>query len=195
MNLSARERGLAAVVGAVLVGAVLFLVVYRWAIPKWTTIRDRIERKEEELADLNAVVNSSAQHKADYEARASLALRQDSPQAAEAILLNRLYTLADEASMKTPNITALSTKGEDHYDIIKFDFKVKCTLPEFLAFTRHFYDLEGAHRIDTVSLKPGARYSKTDEPISVTMYVSAVVIPEGGKKPPKKRTANLSRTP
>ena len=187
MNVSARERRLALAVGVLVLGVVLYFVVVRWAIPTWTRMRDEIAKKDEELRNLQALAATIEERQAEYDRRVRLALRYDTTAEAEQRFLNDLNALAKAASMTTPTIQRRSPKGESHYDVIRFTFTVKCTLAQFLAFMRHAYNHPGAHRIDTITIKPEGRYGTTDDnTLSVTMSISAVVIPEGGKKPAKK---------
>jgi len=189
MSLSARERKLAAVTGAIAVAAVLYLIVDRWVIPTWQGVSERIGTAEEDLANVKAVVAVKDRRQAEYAACVGLALRTASPSDAELVFRRKLNALARQAAMNEPNISAISPKREDHYDVIQFHFNIKCTFDQFFAFLEAFYAHEGGHRIDSIIVKPAGKYLSDDDLVSVTMTISALVIPEGGKKPPRKRGA------
>jgi len=187
MNLSTRERRLGLTVGILAAGAVLYLVVIRWAVPAWTDTRKKIAKKQEELRRIEAVVLTTDRRRAEYQARLGLVMREPSTEDAERIFLNKLNALASAAEMSTPAIRTLSPKREDHYDVIRLSFEIKCTFQQFLTFLDKFYKHKGAHRIDTITVKPKGRYLSAQDLLSVNTTISAVVIPQGGKKPPPKK--------
>jgi type II secretory pathway component PulM len=187
MNVSTRERKLALATGVLIAAAALYLLTDRWAIPAWRQIRSDIDNAEKDLARVKDVIARRDRRQAQYAAGVSLALHEATPADAELAFIKKLNALADQAAMKSPNITVLSPKGGDHYDLIQFNFTVNCTFQQFLAFLRHFYQHTGAHRVDTITVRSSGRYLSEDDVLKVTMVISAVVIPEEGKNPPTKR--------
>ena len=182
MSISGRERMLALAAGVVGVGVALYLVVDGWVIPTWTGLKEEVARKEEELAGLKAVAETADERRAEYERRARLALAYETPADAAQFFWNKLNVLARGAGMDTPNMSPLPPKREEHFHVIRFNFNVRCSLGQLLAFMDRFYALEGAHRIDNVNITPPSRYVSEGDPLTVQMGISAVVIPREAKK-------------
>ena len=184
MTLTARERTLAILTGILVGGLVLYLAVDRWFLPAYRRTGERIAKAERDLEVLQAAADILEERRAQYRRSVALALHHKSTEDAELFFLNQLNALARRAGMSPPNIRALSPRHEDFYDLIQFNLQVRCTFEQFLAFLKAFYDQPGAHRIDSVTVKPGGKYRSPEGTLSVTMVLSAVVIPEEGKESP-----------
>ena len=191
MTLSPRERKLVIAAGAIGLATVLYLVVTGVILPAWTNQRSAIQKAEADQDKLSVYADQDllARKKAKYDALAQRALPYPTPEDAERVFVQKLNSLARQASMTTPAIEALTPTRDPNYDLISFSFKVTCTLEQFVTFSRHFYDDATAQRIDSIAVVPVGRMRRPDNALSVTFRISAVVIPPAGKTPAKRPRA------
>lgn len=183
MTMSSRERVLAAIAGLAAVGAIVYLTVDRWAVPKWKRTQAAIKKATDTVDILRDIEETKQTKAAIYEAQVARALRYETPRDAERMFVQKLNALRRAAGMaRPPTIDALSAKHQKHFTLIEFTFKVRCTLEELTAFLDRFYADQKGQRIDSITINPFGRYRKPDDPLQVTMRITAVVIPPGDTK-------------
>jgi len=183
MSISHRERLLVKLAVLVGGGLLLYLLVADWAIPKWQRLGEEITQVSNETNTLQGVGEAREQKEQQYERELQRAMRYDTPVEAERVFINKLNSLARAATMPTPNIKPRTPAREDRYDVIRINFDVRCNLAQAMRFLHLFYGDDAAQRIDTIKMIPVGRYRNTDDLLQVTMQISALVVPEGGKQP------------